>query len=557
MIKYYTLTLLVLLVLNNKILGQWNQNPSLSTPVSVFSAGQKELHCVVDGKGGIIITWEDNRNNNGNSTDIYAQRLDQSGIPKWTSNGIVVCNNIAKQKNTSIVASSDGSAIITWEDDRAGNTDIYAQKIDSTGNPLWATNGVVICNKATTQNNPKVVSDNAGGAIIVWEDSANFYYDIYAQRINNLGVIQWTNNGVAICTSVNQQINPKIEEDGAGGAIITWQDRRNSNDYNIYAQRVDSNGQNLWTANGVVVCNALNTQNNPRIEPDGANGAYISWVDKRNGIDYDVYLQHINSNGTSTWTNNGVVVCNATGNQSGVDMKYLGTNGILISWKDSRLGLNSQIYYQLITTQGSPVVAQNGVQLSSGIKAANTNAILSANGEGVVVWQDSISLTGWDIMAQKISANGTILWSAGGNIVCNAPNDQVNASNVSDNNGGAIFAWEDYRNNSDYDIYANRIEDNSTGVSILQIDDANAARCFPNPVNSSTQYFTIISAYRTNSVIEIYNSIGKLIFESNTNNNGELLYSTESLSNGLYFVRLNHIEKNKNILEHINFVVNK
>jgi hypothetical protein len=200
-----------------------------------------------------------------------------SGIRKWTLYGVNICSAANAQKNSTIADVGNGNAIITWEDRRDGNHDVYAQKIDSSGNILWTTNGVAVCNKTTTQKSPKIVSDNAGGAIIVWEDSLNFYWDIYAQRISSAGAIMWTTGGVAVCSSPNTQANPRIEADGLGGAIITWQDKRNNADYDIYAQKIDASGATQWTANGVVICNAVNTQNNARIESDGANGAIIGW----------------------------------------------------------------------------------------------------------------------------------------------------------------------------------------------------------------------------------------------------------------------------------------
>ena len=196
------------------------------------------------------------------------------------------------------------------------------------------TNGLLVCNRATNQKNPKIVSDNAGGAIIVWEDSASFWFpDVYAQRISSTGATLWLTNGVSICTAPNQQQNPTLDLDGMGGAIITWQDKRSNVDYDIYAQQINASGAIGWTANGVIICNAINTQSNPRIEPDGSNGAIIGWVDKRNALNYDIYAQRINSSGTALWTANGTIVCSAANNQSAIDMKYLGSTGAIFSWK--------------------------------------------------------------------------------------------------------------------------------------------------------------------------------------------------------------------------------
>src|SRR3972149_946910 len=106
-----------------------------------------------------------------------------------------------------------------------------------------------ISTETNNQYIPPIISDGSGGAIITWDDFRNGSdYDIYAQRINSSGEVQWTSNGVPISMAANEQSYPKITSDGSGGAIITWQDFRNGSNPNIYAQKVSSAGLVQWTA---------------------------------------------------------------------------------------------------------------------------------------------------------------------------------------------------------------------------------------------------------------------------------------------------------------------
>src|SRR4030042_694883 len=59
------------------------------------------------------------------------------------------------------------------------------------------------------------------------------------------------------------------------------------------------------------------------------------------------------------------------------------------------------------------------------------------------------------------SAAENIEWIANGTPICEQVLNQITPKIVSDGNGGAIFAWMDYRN-SNVDIYAQRID--ATGV---------------------------------------------------------------------------------------------
>jgi hypothetical protein len=114
--------------------------------------------------------------------------------------------------------------------------------VDSSGAVQWTLDGVAICTAADYQCDPTIVSDGSGGAIITWEDSrSGTNSDIYAQRVDSSGAVQWTLDGVAVCTAANSQWSPTIVSDGSGGAIITWYDYR-SGTSDIYAQRVDYTG---------------------------------------------------------------------------------------------------------------------------------------------------------------------------------------------------------------------------------------------------------------------------------------------------------------------------
>jgi len=81
-----------------------------------------------------------------------------------------------------------GRAIITGVDDMGGNwrySDIYTQKINSTGDLQWSpSNGIPICTESSNQHDPKLCSDGYGGAFITWMDNRSGNYNIYALRYN-------------------------------------------------------------------------------------------------------------------------------------------------------------------------------------------------------------------------------------------------------------------------------------------------------------------------------------------------------------------------------------
>ena len=410
-----------------------------------------------DGAGGAIITWDDQRN--GLNSDIYAQRVNSTGDVQWTVNGIVICTENNTQSSPQISSDGNGGAIITWNDRRNElDYDIYAQKINSTGDVQWTVDGVAISTANESQVVPQIYSDGNGGAIITWTDYRNGKnYDIFVQRINSSGNVIWNANGTAICTLGGDQIFPKIYSDGAGGAIITWEDSRGA-DSDIYAQRIDSTGNVMWNANGTAISTANNKQWYPQITSDGAEGAIITWSDYRSGTNYDIYAQRIDSTGNVMWFANGTEISTAGNSQKVPQICSDGAGGAIITWKDSRSGSNYDIYAQRIDSTGDVKWATNGVVICIAIDDQLAPQISSDGAGGAIItWDDKRS--DWnDIYAQRIDSTGDVKWTVDGVAICTAELSQRHPQIYSDEDGGAIITWSDERNGWSYDIYAQWIK---------------------------------------------------------------------------------------------------
>ena len=108
-------------------------------------------------------------------------------------------------------------------------------------------------------------------------------------------VAGWTTDGAPVCVYTGDQEYQVVCPDGAGGAIIAWEDRRAYPD--IYVQRIDENGRRVWAVADVAICTAERSQYYPRITTDGADGAIIAWQDERILDDADIYARRITSAG--------------------------------------------------------------------------------------------------------------------------------------------------------------------------------------------------------------------------------------------------------------------
>jgi len=428
-----------------------------------------------DGSGGAIIVWRDGRT--VVNTDIYAQRIDAGGNTMWTANGNPVCTAFNSQSAPLIIPDGSGGAIVAWQDFRSGNvTDIYAQRINSSGYIQWTADGVGVCTGKASLVLSQIIPDGSGGAIIAWSDRRNATNDIFAQRIDSNGAALWTANGVTACAAALSQTLPAIASDGSGGAIIAWQDNRGGpND--IYAQRVDAAGAVQWAADGIVICNAAQAQSAAQIVPDGSGGTIIAWTDHRNTLDDDIYAQRVNASGAPQWTANGVgVVSSMTGKQSDCRMVQGISGETIIAWLDLRSGTTADIYAQKVDASGAGLWTANGISVCSALNGQiGLRLISNGSGGAVATWQDERGGSGvWDIYAQRINVNGAVAWTANGVSVSAATGNQTAPQLALDGVGGAIITWKDERDGN-ADIYAQRVDAAGHTVVATLLQDYSVA----------------------------------------------------------------------------------
>jgi len=445
----------------------WSNDPTVNTPICTATDNQCYPQITSDGSGGTIITWEDWRPEA--YSDIYAQRVNAFGAPQWGTNGVAACTADDWQKFPRITTDGSGGAIITWMDLRTGSYYIYAQKVDSSGTRQWGYWGVTICTGGNGQYNPQITTDGSGGAIIVWEDyRSGTYPHIYAQRVDASGSIQWGTNGVDICTASTSQWYPQIIGDGSGGAIITWYDYRGTTKMlDIYAQRVDASGSVQWGTGGQPICTAYDRQEYPTITSDGSGGTIIAWNDYRYSTTThcDIYAQRVNASGSIQWGKNGVAMCAASGDQDFPQIISDGSGGAIITWDEYNSATKSDIYAQRVSGSGSIQWGTNGVAICTASGGQYSPKITTdGSGGAIIAWYDySSDITWYDIYAQRVSGSGSMQWGTYGVAICMAGGDQESPKITTDGSGGAIIAWTDYRNSSEYpDIYAQQIGKDGT-----------------------------------------------------------------------------------------------
>ncbi len=443
---------LSLLLPVSRLLSQWSNDPTINTPVSVAPADQTEPVVISDGEGGVIIVWSDFRHA---LREIYAQRLDAMGIPRWQENGVVVASSDGTPLNPVVVSDGSGGCIIAWWKYGSMSTlsDIYAQRVTNLGIPLWQRHGLVVSSKPMWELKPAIASDLRGGAIITWYTNVANYHlnDIYAQRIDSVGVLQWSADAVPICVADNDQSSPIVVSDGIGGAIIAWNDQRDNME-DAFAQRVDNDGRVQWTIDGVPVATGPGSEGAGSVVSDGDGGAIITWYTSPFR-----YAQRVNGAGIRQWTEEGVLVTDQDGGSATTTSDGRGGAVLLTT------SFSIPLLAQRISPMGELLWGPDGISVTS-MSDPNgpPHGVSDGNGGLFAVWAIYVEPFEYDVYAQRVDSLGQLMWGEAGVPISLANLSQSGSKVALDWGDGCIVAWVDKRRGVDLDIYAQHVAGDGT-----------------------------------------------------------------------------------------------
>ncbi|CAN5639865.1 hypothetical protein BH10BAC5_BH10BAC5_01510 [soil metagenome] len=473
---YLGLNLIILSVSTNLFAG-WSNNPSVNDPVCTAANNQLGIKMISDGNNGVIMVWEDNRVVSTGDRNIYAQHIDRYGNKKWGDvNGLPIAVKPVTERYYDICTDGKGGAFIFWDDNPTSTiTYLKAQRITPDGTKLFSDTGKVIANDGNRQSQAMIAYDNNGGCYFAYQSSelSSTDYDLKANRLDSNGNKLW-GSGVWFCnmTGIQQSLDVCVTSDN--NFFISWGDPRTSpvTDYDIYCQKLSPGGIPQWQVNGVPVVVIKLAQEYQKVYPDNSGGAYVTWVDRRDSIENSLYVQRIKSSGQPAFVLNGLLINNAPDDNYGCQICTDGKGGSIISWFDYRNGpsfpFNIDIYAQRVDSNGTIKWQNNGVRIcGSAFSQINNKMCYDGNYGAIITWDDRRNGTSiYDIYAQRVDSSGNVKWDTACALVSNAPGNQLKPQIVSTNDG-AIICFEDTRSgSSNYDIYAMKLLSNGGLVAV-------------------------------------------------------------------------------------------
>lgn len=385
--------------------------------VSNADDGQLFPQGVPDGKGGLIVVWEDYRT--GKDWDVYGQYIDNTNVALWEPNGLPISLAANNQRRLRMVG-YDTYAIIVWNDRRERSSwDIYAQAIDFEGQVLWEKDGIPICVNTSDQSTQAIVSDGEGGAVVVWEDerrSAEFQ-DLYIQRVNALGEPMWEIDGIPVFLSESLQSEPILISDNLDGFYVVWWDVIGTDQWNIMAYRINLKGEAIWDA-PLLITPKDGIQGVHRVVSDGDGGIIVIWQVYENFINDQLFAQRVSSDGSKLWQEEGVPICTADGIQKNPAIVDDGEGGAIVVWRDER-DIYSDLYAQRIRADGTLAWQEDGMPICTvGGHQDRPDIVRTDDDHFFVAWLDYRGDFGDKsvdaIFCQKIDLNGKLLWDVDG-----------------------------------------------------------------------------------------------------------------------------------------------
>jgi hypothetical protein len=388
----------------------------------------------------------------------------------WTGAGVRAGGNATGNIGPVIASDGAGGCFLAWQ--ATSLTTIRAQHLTAAGDiaPGWPVDGVALCNgTAFVSGWPQVVSDGAGGAIVVWVDTRLGMLP-FAQRVDATGHTLWTPNGIAVADSGAGSLQGFMfaAGDGSGGVFVCWDNPR--------VQRLDVNGARAWGGAGAVPGGAFTNPvswNTPGLVADGAGGVILPWTETIASFQY-LFLQHYDATGDPTWVSSGVQVAQvgalgglisddaggaialaqsvqrirASGNLPWGAAGASNTNGFALIGDGAGGAIvvntpsspsDSSIYAERFDSTG--VARWGQPRIVSGVASGFPFSIVSDGAGGAIV---ALMAQG-DVVAQRVTSTGTVAggWPATGRLIAGGPTDQSFPATVGDGAGGAIIAWID------------------------------------------------------------------------------------------------------------------
>jgi len=189
-----------------------------------------------DGVGGVYVAWS--------NVDevIQVKRIDSSGATLWTNN----LGDVGQKQALGSLIGNENGAYLVFEDVRNNVETIRTMYVDANGNFLWTNEltGALISTSTGKKGIPKAIAANNGDIIIAWgHANGGSGSGIYAQRLNTNGEKLWATDKYVMNGSWSTSFDMYYDGEQAIFARVEVS-------YQVGVQLLDKDGVRQWGNNG-------------------------------------------------------------------------------------------------------------------------------------------------------------------------------------------------------------------------------------------------------------------------------------------------------------------
>lgn len=422
--------------------ADWSIDSSVNTPIATQSGDTVQPKVAPAPGGGSYVSYFDN---SGGGYDVWIQRMDAKGNPVWPGNGVQVANlALSSTQDYGLTSDGQGGAVLAFQDDRSGSIKITATRVDQDGNQVWGPTGKTV-SVGGSVNSPRASLSADGRIIVGWSRDAV----TELQRIELDGTFDWA-APVSLSSAGASMILADLQP-GDGTSIIVSMVRQTgfSSPKVLRAQKVDASGALLWPAAHVSVFSTGSLQfgNYPRFVSDGAGGAIFGFYTTG---PLQSWVQHVDAAGTILWGTNGIgVTTTTTMERTGPSVAYdPATQRTYIAWEQHTPNTsNYGCYAQSFDAAGTRMWGAGGLALLTtkgnfGVREVEAELF---QGDIVFSFVRDIAFNNGTLYASRLDEAGTAMW--GGLVtVCGVPSGHSRTEmQTADQGKSLVVIWQDSR----------------------------------------------------------------------------------------------------------------
>ncbi len=318
------------------------------------------------------------------------------------------------QDAPSVAINRTGYVAVVWEDDRDSDN-----STDNVHSDIWLRlyrNGTSVYEKKLTAGgdsgvtnwrhlNPDVDLDEDGNAVVVWQDDpdGNGFYNIPYRVVNTAGTV--TASGRANTSSDGQQINPRVavDPDGApvGGAVAftaVWEDIQTGTPATVKAAGYTGPTTRAWE---VTASQTTGQHHNPDVAVSASGDAVVVWdEDGDANAAYNVGLVRLARTNGAVNLSRRIANSNGDGQQTRASVAANFNGDFAVAWESDHTG-TAGAWTRTFDANGTARFAD--VQVAAGGKAPSVG--IDDAEQSVVGW--TIQATDLDVWVRGFTPTGT------------------------------------------------------------------------------------------------------------------------------------------------------